>query len=144
MAVLMAERIGTDVGCLQERMPDRQGGAHQGAAAFAFRSHERGQDTRQFVKLTTCRRVAGCTALVRPCDNDRGGRVAEQDTGGPIGIVDDLAERLAADDQDGTHIRILQIAGNQVQRIDEAGAGRVDVVTEGVGRAQAGLDHASG
>ena len=70
-------------------------------------------------------------------EHDRAGAVAEQDAGRPVFPVEDAAERLRADHQSVIgHAALHHVVGNR-QRVEEAGAHRLDVEGDAIVNARA-------
>ncbi len=85
------------------------------------------------------REDAGVAALLSR-EHDRAGAVAEQDAGRPVLPVEDSAERLRADHQSVIgHAALQHIVGDR-QRVEEAGADRLDVEGDAIVDAECGLD----
>ena len=81
-------------------------------------------------------RVSGCVCAV---EHDGAGAVAEQHAGGAVGPVENARKGLRADHQRaGERARLEQAIGRR-QRVDEAGAHRLQVEGGAMGDAELGL-----
>ena len=76
-------------------------------------------------------------AIAGGLDQHGAGAVAEQDAGGAVGVVDDAAHGIGADDQD----LAVRAGGHQVrargEAVDESGAGGDEIESPGAARANA-------